>query len=155
MILTRAMHARLCAAREILCSPEEPDVSIAEVGARVHLSPFHLTRRFAAVFGATPHQYRTAARLVRARHLLARGEHTVTEVCFALGFASLGSFSTLFRARVGESPLAYQRRVRRVWSVPGALPPALVPGCFSLMALLPPEAAAQLSRSAVAVRRLG
>jgi AraC-like DNA-binding protein len=150
MILTRAMHVRLCAARELLCSPDEPGVSVEQVAARVNVSPFHLTRRFAAVFGATPHQYRTAARLWRARQLLARGEHTVTEVCFELGFSSLGSFSALFRARVGESPLAYQRRMRRLWSVPAELPPVLAPGCLSLMGLLPPEAAAQLSRSAPA-----
>lgn len=148
MILTHAMHVRLCAARDLLASPHEPDVSIADVAARVHVSPFHLTRRFAAVFGTTPHQYRTAARLARARELLARGELTVTEVCFALGFSSVGSFSALFRARVGESPLAYQRRMRRLWVVPGELPPALTPSCLSLMGFLPPEAAAQFSRSA-------
>lgn len=154
MILTRAMHVRLCAARELLCSAHEPGVSIEQLAARVNVSPFHLTRQFAAVFGTTPHQYRTAARLARARQLLARGEHTVTEVCFELGFASLGSFSALFRARVGESPLAYQRRMRRLWSVPGELPPALTPGCFSLMGFLPPEAAAQFSRSAPALQPL-
>jgi len=155
VILTRAMHARLCEARALLCDPREPSLSIEEIAARVEVSPFHLTRRFAAVFGTTPHQYRTAARLARARALLARGDRTVTEVCFALGFASLGSFSALFRARVGESPSAYQRRMRRLWTVPGELPPALTPGCLSLMCLLPPEAAAQLSRSAPAPRRLG
>lgn len=154
MILTRAMHVRLCAARALLSSPHEPDVSIAQIAARVNVSPFHLTRRFAAVFGVTPHQYRIAARLARARELLARGEHTVTEVCFELGFSSLGSFSALFRARVGESPIAYQRRMRRLWSVPGDLPRVLTPGCFTLMCLLPEEAAAQFSRSARATQRL-
>jgi AraC-like DNA-binding protein len=154
MIISHAMHVRLCAARALLASPQEPDLSIAELAARVHLSPFHLTRRFAAVFGTTPHQYRTAARLTRARELLARGEHTVTEVCFALGFSSLGSFSALFRAHVGESPLAYQRRVRRLWVVPGEPSHALTPGCLSLMCFLPPEAAAQFSRSAAASRPL-
>lgn len=154
MILTPAMHHRLCAARELLCSEREPEVTIEQVAARVKVSPFHLSRRFAAVFGATPHQYRTAARLARARSLLARGEHTVTEVCFALGFASLGSFSTLFRTQVGESPLAYQRRVRRLWTVPGEMPAVLTPGCLTLMGQLPPEAAAQFSRSNPATKRL-
>ena len=154
MILTRPMHVRLCEARDLLCSPHEPDISIEQLAARVNVSPFHLTRQFAAVFGATPHQYRTAARLWRARQLLACGEHTVTEVCFELGFASLGSFSALFRARVGESPLAYQRRMRRLWSVPRELPPALTPGCLSLMNLLPREAAEQFSRSVAVPQRL-
>ena len=154
MILTRTMHARLCEARALLGSRDEPGLSIDEIAARVHVSPFHLTRRFAAVFGVTPHQYRIAARLARARELLARGEHTVTEVCFALGFSSLGSFSALFRARAGEGPLAYRRRVRRGWSVPAQAPPALTPGCLTLMTMLPPEAAAQFSRSATASQAL-
>ena len=54
MILTHAMHVRLCAARELLFSPHEPGVSIEQLAARVNVSPFHRTRRFAAVFGA-PH----------------------------------------------------------------------------------------------------
>jgi AraC-like DNA-binding protein len=154
MIITHAMHARLCSARQLLCNVQEPALSIEAIGARVGVSPFHLSRQFAAVFGATPHQYRTAARLERAKRLLAGGQLSVTEVCLALGFASLGSFSTLFGARLGESPRAYQRRMRRLWSVPGELPPVLVPGCFSLMCFLPPEAAAQFSRSASGARSL-
>jgi AraC-like DNA-binding protein len=144
MIVTRAMHARLCSARELLVSPALPALGIEQLAARVHVSPFHLTRQFASLFGATPHQYRTAARVARARQLLARGELTVTEVCLELGFSSLGSFSALFSARTGESPLAYQRRMRRLWSVPGRLPPVHALGCFSLMCYLP----AQFSRSA-------
>ena len=147
MILSPAMHARLCAARTLLCSPDATGLTIEQLAARVNVSAFHLTRQFAAVFGTTPHQYRTAARLSRARELLARGEHTVTEVCLELGFSSLGSFSTLFRTRVGVSPLAYQRRMRRLWSVPDAPSAVLAPGCFGLMGLLPPRAAEQLSRS--------
>lgn len=146
MIVTRAMHTRLCSARELLVDPGLPGMSIAQLAARVNVSPFHLTRQFAAVFGATPHQFRTAARVARARQLLASGELTVTEVCFELGFSSLGSFSALFSARTGESPLAYQRRMRRLWSVPGPLLPVLNLGCFSLMSYLP----AQFSRSAPA-----
>lgn len=148
------MHLRLCAARELLCSREEPALSIDDIARRVGVSPFHLNRRFAGLFGSTPHQYRTAARMQRAKQLLARGDRSVTAVCFELGFSSLGSFSVLFSSRVGESPAAYQRRVRRLWSVPGQLAPILTPGCLSLLCFLPPEAAAQFSRSGPAERPL-
>jgi len=154
MIVTRAMHARLCDARELLCSAAEPGLPIEALAARVRVSPFHLSRQFAALFGVTPHQYRIAARLERAKQLLARGELSVTEVCLELGFSSLGSFSALFSARVGESPSAFQRRMRRLWTVPGELPPVLIPGCFMLMGQLPAEAAAQFSRSAPSARSL-
>lgn len=153
MLLTSEMHVRLCKARELLCSTHEA-LSVEDVARRVGASPFHLSRQFAAVFGATPHQYRTAARIARAKQLLARAELNVTEVCFELGFSSLGSFSALFSARVGESPLAYQRRMRRLWSVPGQLAASTPPGCLSLMCYLPPEAAAQFSRSAPGVQLL-
>jgi AraC-like DNA-binding protein len=151
MLLTREMHVRLCTARELLCSTRQPALSISDVARRVGVSPFYLSRQFAAVFGDTPHQYRTSARIQRAKQLLARAELSVTAVCFELGFSSVGSFSALFSSRVGESPLAYQRRMRRLWTVPAELSPLLAPGCLSLMCFLPPEAAAQFSRSTPAV----
>ena len=100
------------------------------IAAAVGLSRGHFIRRFEAVFGATPHQFRTALRLERARVLLAR-DLAVTDVCFALGYQSLGSFSTLFTRRTGMAPSAYRRFVQ----VPRPRP--LIAGCFGLLALLP------------------
>jgi AraC-like DNA-binding protein len=51
-----------------------------------------------------------------------------------VGFSSLGSFSDLFTRRVGETPSAYQRRMRPLVTVPGVVPRELMPGCLSLMA---------------------
>src|SRR5262249_44436474 len=79
-------------------------------------------------------------RLDRAKQLLALGEHSVTEVCLEVGFASLGSFSELFARRVGEPPSAYRRRVRRLVAVPGAFRREPFPGCLSLMRHLPADA---------------
>ena len=76
------------------------------------MSPFHFIRRFEALFGETPHQFRTRERLTAAQRLLARGD-SVTQVCLEIGFTSLGSFSTLFARRLGLSPSGYQRRLRR------------------------------------------
>jgi AraC-like DNA-binding protein len=76
------------------------------------------------LFGVTPHQFRTNARLERARRLLGDGR-SVTDACLAVGFSSPGSFSHLFGRRVGVAPSAYRRR-------PFARGPA--PGCISLMA---------------------
>ncbi|HEY7189115.1 MAG TPA: helix-turn-helix domain-containing protein [Vicinamibacterales bacterium] len=66
-----------------------------------------------------------------------RGQHSVTDVCMELGFSSLGSFSAMFTARVGETPSAYRRRVRAIVQVPDLLLSPVVPGCLSLMAHLP------------------
>jgi AraC-like DNA-binding protein len=81
----------------------------------------HFIRTFRAVFGETPHRYLQRRRVERAMHLLRSGR-SVTDVCFDVGFNSLGTFSRTFSAIVGVSPSAYRRRS----------PTAAVPTCFAL-----------------------
>lgn len=79
--------------------------------ARVALmSPGHFARCFRAAFGETPYSYLMTRRIERAKALLRRGDLTVTEVCFAVGCTSLGSFSSRFSELVGESPSSYRAR---------------------------------------------
>ncbi len=129
-----AEHRRLCRARDRLREVDDATVSIVAVAQEAAMSPFHFIRRFGAMFGVTPHQFRIAARLERARHLLALSHCSVTEICMEVGFSSLGSFSDLFARRVGLSPSAYRRRVRAIQPAPGIPPPELTPGCLTLMA---------------------
>ena len=75
--------------------------------ARVaHVSPAHFSRQFRATFGETPHRYLQRRRVERAMELLRETDRSVTEICFDVGFNSLGTFSRTFRAIVGESPSA-------------------------------------------------
>src|SRR5436190_7720382 len=131
MLLRHEGFRRLCRARDLLREDREPSPSIVELARELHISPFHFIRQFEAVFGLTPHQFRIQARLERARHLLAMGEHSVTDVCMEVGFSSLGSFSTLFARRLGEAPSAYQRRVRTSVQVPGGFPLFLPPASLA------------------------
>ena len=85
--------------------PLDLDAMAREAGYSKH----HFARAFVAAYGETPRAYLTRRRLERAKTLLRTANLTVTEVCFAVGFASLGSFSSLFRRVVGETPSAYQR----------------------------------------------
>jgi AraC-like DNA-binding protein len=147
MLLRPEGFRRLCLARDLLRECREPSPTIADLAREVQMSPFHFIRRFEAVFGVTPHQFRIQARLDLARHLLAAGRHSVTDVCMEVGFSSLGSFSTLFTHRVGEAPSVYRRRVRAMIQVPGTVPAALIPGCLSLMGRLPPSACSDPVRS--------
>jgi AraC-like DNA-binding protein len=124
----------LCRARDMLREVHDTSLSIREVAREAAMSPFHFIRRFEAVFGETPHQFRIHSRLERARHLLALGDDSVTDVCMEVGFSSLGSFSALFSRRFGASPSAYRRQIRPLIVVPGEWPQELVPGCLSLMA---------------------
>ena len=135
--LDQDTRRRLSRARDLLEAEDLPAIPV--VARRAGVSPCHFIRLFEAAFGTTPHRYRSAARLARARRLLASGV-AVTDVCLEVGFSSLGSFSDLFARRVGAPPSAYRRRTRAFVTVPGRLPAELYPGCLSLMGCLPPGA---------------
>lgn len=75
----------------------------------VHVSAGHLSRAFRAAYGESPYAYLMTRRIERAMTLLRRGELSVTEVCFEVGCASLGSFSTRFTELVGVPPSVYRR----------------------------------------------
>jgi AraC-like DNA-binding protein len=104
MLLRHPGFQRLCRARDLLRELSEAAPSIESLAREVNISPFHFIRQFEAVFGVTPHQYRIKTRLDAAKHLLARGDHSVTDVCMEVGFSSLGSFSTLFANRADFPP---------------------------------------------------
>ena len=147
MLLRHDGFRRLCRARDLLREVRDPAPSIAEIARGVGISPFHFIRQFKAVFGVTPHQLRIQTRLDSAKRLLALGRLSVTDVCMEIGFSSLGSFSALFTRRFGESPSAYQRRVRALTQTPGTLPASLTPGCLTLMSGLPSSADSDPDRS--------
>ena len=90
------------------------------------LSKFHFLRSFASVYGLTPLAYLGERRVERAQDLLRTTNLTVTEVCHAVGYSSLGSFSSRFREIVGETPSAFQAR----YAVSGA---PRIPGCWVFM----------------------
>ena len=90
------------------------------------LSKFHFLRLFRTTYGTTPAEYVSRRRIERAQDLLRSTNLTVTEVCHTVGFTSLGSFSSRFRAVVGESPSEFQRR----WLETGA---PRIPGCWVFM----------------------
>jgi AraC-like DNA-binding protein len=114
-------------------------ISLPDVAARANLSPYHFLRVYKRAYGETPHEFLTRLRVERAKTLLARGSHNVTEACFEVGFSSLGSFSTLFAQRVGLSPSEYGRYARSSVSVPAAAKRLFVPSCFFTMLYGTPE----------------
>src|SRR5438552_2038036 len=125
---------RLCRARDLLRDWEDGPLSVIAVARNSGLTRFHFIRLFKAVFGETPYQYRSRAQIEKAKHLLILTDLSVTDVCMAVGFSSLGSFSVLFSRRVGMSPSKFQHWYRPT-SLPGRqLPATLIPGCLSLMA---------------------
>ena len=87
------------------------DVEALARGA--HMSAGHLSRQFRLAYGESPYSYLMTRRIERAMALLRRGDLSVTEVCFAVGCSSLGTFSTRFTELVGVPPSAYRRDAAR------------------------------------------
>ena len=102
-------------------------LDIAHLSALAHVSPAHFIRVFALTFGETPHRYLQRRRVERAMFLLRSTDRSVTDICMAVGFSSLGTFSRTFRQIVGTSPSAHRAL--------GPLPPA--PSCFGMNWLRP------------------
>jgi AraC-like DNA-binding protein len=121
---------KLCQARDLLRDLLEEELTLAELSEEADLSSWHFMRAFRAAFGETPHAFQTRLRLERAKDLLTVSSRPVTEICFDVGFTSLGSFSTLFRRQVGLSPAEFRRQVRTWATVPGRHPWVFVPFCF-------------------------
>lgn len=140
-MLHHELLGRLCVARDRLRAREESRLSVRQIARGAGIAEHHFIRLFHAVFGETPHRYRSLAQIEEAKRLLILSDQTVTEVCMAVGFSSLGSFSALFRRRVGLSPSVFQRRYRALPHPPQQLPKVLIPGCFCLMGGLPAEKA--------------
>ena len=140
MLLRDDLLRRLCQSRELLDQVHSEPLPIRDIARQVGISQFHFIRQFELVFGVTPHQHRIRSRLGRAKLLLARGGHSVTDVCMEVGFSSLGSFSDLFTRCVGVAPSVYQRRSRVLIHLPASHPQSLYPGCLSLMTRLPASA---------------
>jgi AraC-like DNA-binding protein len=101
---------RVLRARDAIHARYAQALRLEDLAHEAALSPFHFLRMFRAAFGETPHQYLTRVRIEAAKRLLLANA-PVTDVCFDVGFQSLGSFSALFARRVGAPPSAFRRRV--------------------------------------------
>ena len=126
-------HRDLKVARDFMRYAYRLPVSLPDVAAHANLSPYHFLRVYKQAYGETPHEFLTRLRIERAKTLLARGSHNVTEACFEVGFSSLGSFSALFVNRVGLSPSEYRRYARSRISVPDTVRTLFIPSCFFTM----------------------
>ena len=84
-------------------------LDVESLARGAHISAGHLSRQFRLAFGESPYSYLMTRRIERAMALLRRGDRSVTEVCFAVGCSSLGTFSTRFTELVGVPPSAYRR----------------------------------------------
>ncbi|WP_327263630.1 helix-turn-helix transcriptional regulator [Streptomyces sp. NBC_01232] len=101
---------RLRRARDMMDREYAEPLDVQALANVALMSAGHFSRSFRSAFGETPYSYLMTRRVERAKALLRRGDLSVTEVCFAVGCTSLGSFSSRFTELVGETPSAYRAR---------------------------------------------
>ena len=119
------VYRRLCRARKFIDHCYDHPLNLDQMSSQACFSRYHFLRLFRQAFNKTPHQYLIQCRIERAKVLLRSRRLSVTDVCFEVGFQSLGSFSSLFRRCVGDAPASYRKRELQSLRK--------VPGCFFLM----------------------
>src|SRR3989442_899118 len=125
------LNRRLLRARDAMDRAYAEPLNVRAVAAVAHISEAHFSRTFRAVFGETPHRYLQRRRVERSMFLLRETERSVTDICFDVGFSSLGTFSRTFREIVGETPSGYRT----------GHGPIVAPQCVQLAAMRPRVAA--------------
>lgn len=124
------LYKRIIRAKELIddCCTEQLDIE--RIAKEAYFSPYHFLRTFKNIYNKTPHRYLTERRIDKAKELLSVPDLTVTEVCFEIGFESIGSFSTLFNRYVGQSPARYRLEKARKIYLSVNFPERLIPSCF-------------------------
>ena len=125
------LNRRLLRARDAMDRAYAEPLDVPAVAAVAHISSAHFSRSFRAVFGETPHHYLQRRRVERSMFLLRETERSVTDICFDVGFTSLGTFSRTFRAIIGEPPSTYR----------AGHGPLEAPNCMQMLAMRPLGAA--------------
>lgn len=112
-------------ARDAMDRDYAKPLDVPALARAAYMSPAHFSRQFRAAYGETPYTYLMTRRIERAMTLLRRGDMSVTDVCFAVGCTSLGSFSSRFTEIVGMTPSAYRSLDHSEL--------ATVPGCVAMV----------------------
>lgn len=131
MMTTPAHRERLRVARAYMDHHYSTPLTLSGISREAGFSPYHFIRLFRATYRQTPHQYLIQCRIERAKELLRVTEKPVRDICFEVGFVSLGSFSTLFRRATGLAPAAYRRSLSA--QARQANTPCHIPLCHRVM----------------------
>jgi AraC-like DNA-binding protein len=129
-VIHRQIKSDLLRVREELTIHHASVRTLGEAASLAYLSPFHFQRTFREMFHESPHEFVTRLRMEEARRLLVDSDQTISEICLTVGYVSLASFSTKFRAQAGRSPKEYREEARRLFAIGRVWSPKRIPCCF-------------------------
>ena len=124
------MYKRIVEAKLFIDSHFQEQIDLNKIANSAHYSKFHFLRLFKKAFGKSPAQHLRDMRLAHAKKLL-QSQKSVADVCFAVGFESIPSFSILFKKQVGVSPKEYQMLEFAKQKQVKAQPLHFIPNCFA------------------------
>jgi AraC-like DNA-binding protein len=128
------LNRRLLRARDAMDRAYAEPLDVRAVAAVAHVSEAHFIRSFRATFGETPHRYLQRRRVERSMFLLRETDRSITDICFDVGFMSLGTFSRTFREIIGETPSSYREGHE----------PMVAPNCVQMWAMRPRVAVGEM-----------
>jgi AraC-like DNA-binding protein len=131
------LNRHLLRARDAMDRAYAEPLDVRALAAVAHLSEAHFSRSFRTCFGETPHRYLQRRRVERAMFMLRETDRSVTDICFDVGFSSVGTFSRTFREIVGETPSDYR----------AGHGPIMAPNCVWMAGTRPVVAAGAAARS--------
>jgi AraC-like DNA-binding protein len=124
------LYRRVVQAKLYIDTHYESNIDLGKIADEAYFSKFHFIRLFKKIYAKTPHQYLTAVRIAKARQLLSAGTG-IADTCYAVGFDSIPSFTTLFKKLAGITPLVYQQQRLQLLENIKEAPLEFIPNCFA------------------------
>jgi len=130
-LATNYKYLRLNAGREYIANNYQAPLRLSDIAKYSYMSPYHFLRVFKDTYGETPNEFLIRLRVEQAKKMLITENFSVSEVCENVGYASLGSFSSLFLKQVGVAPTLYRRKLWALSSEKYRFPSQAIPACFA------------------------
>jgi len=124
------LYRRIVQAKLFIDKHFREKINIDEIAEEASFSRFHFIRLFRQAYGDTPHQYMMGLRMLEAEKLMADPNLKIQDICFEIGFESVGTFTTLFTKVFGKTPKAKQKEILEKKRISIEEPLRTIPNCF-------------------------
>src|SRR5882762_2575062 len=125
------LYRRIVQAKLFIDKHFREKINIDEIAEEASFSRFHFIRLFRQAYGNTPHQYMMSMRMLEAEKLMANSALKIQDICFGIGFESVGTFTTQFTRLYGKTPKARQKEILEKLRITVEEPLRTVPNCFA------------------------